>query len=116
MTATVTPIHARRAGRAISEGTASAQRINDPLLLHRVDASQLTTAPVHVVHGEVEQRQCRPGKCEGLHTCSDHHCEGHPCNDPAPQDRDPQLLRIVATVYLVIFGLCAAAGWQWLTR
>ena len=43
----------------MSEGHASAQRINqsltgDPLLLHRVDASQLQ-APVHVAHGRIEE-------------------------------------------------------------
>lgn len=41
-------------------GAASAQRINqsmceDPLLLHRVDASKLES-PIHVQHGRVEER------------------------------------------------------------
>lgn len=43
----------------MSEGTQSAQRINDsltgdPYLLHRVDASQLQ-APVRVVNGNTEE-------------------------------------------------------------
>ena len=43
----------------MSEGHASAQRINqsmtgDPLLMHRVDASQLQ-APVHVAQGRIEE-------------------------------------------------------------
>ena len=129
MTATITPIHARRAGHAVSEGTASARRINrpaqcasltpEPLLLHRVDASQLQT-PVRIVNGPVEQRQCRPGMCQGLPTCGDHACQGHPgtatrsvrpADEPSPPERVPgkatSLLGWV--VALLVFGLLALA-------
>lgn len=125
MTATVTPIHARRAGHAVSEGTASARRINrpgqcasltpEPLLLHRVDASQLQT-PVRIVPGPVEQRQCRPGMCEGLPTCGDHACPGHPGNDVRPEERDGPLLRKVLLAYGATLALCGWATWQWLSR
>lgn len=125
MTATVTPIHARRAGHAISEGTESARRINrphdrasltpEPLLLHRVDASQLQT-PVRIVHGDVEQRQCRPGMCQGLPTCNYHNCEGHPANDVRPEERDgPMTLKVLAG-YAAVLALCAWSTWQWLSR
>ena len=101
-----------------SEDTRSAQRINrasltpDPFLLrtglHRVDASQLAEAPVHVHHGAVEQRtQCRPGVCEGLHTCADHACQGHPDNEVAEDERDATLTRWV----LAIYGAILVAGW-----
>lgn len=45
----------------MSEGTASAQRINqsmcgDPLLLHRVDASKLES-PIHIQHGRIEEHE-----------------------------------------------------------
>ena len=93
--------HLRAVRSAASEGTESARRINDPqrasltpepLLLaterlHRVDASQLQT-PVRIVNGPVEQRQCRPGMCEGLPTCGDHACQGHPGNEVRPEERD----------------------------
>lgn len=123
MPATVTPIHARRAGHAVSEGTASARRLNgpqssltaDPLRLHRVDASQLQT-PVRIVHGDVEQRQCRPGMCQGLPTCNDHNCEGHPANDVRPEERDGPLLRKVLLAYGATLALCGWATWQWLSR
>jgi hypothetical protein len=67
-----------------SEGTKSAQRINasltgDPLLLHRVDASQLQ-APVHVVNGAVEQRGC-------THDCN----QGRNCTCRPVTERKPGL-------------------------
>lgn len=123
MTATVTPTHARRAGHAVSEGTASARRLNgpqsgltaDPLRLHRVDASQMQ-APLHIVHGDVEQRQCRPGMCQGLPTCNDHNCEGHPANDVHPEERaGPMTLKVLAG-YAAVLALCAWSTWQWLSR
>ena len=127
MTATVTPIHARRAGHAVSEGTRSARALlgerpsltAEPLLLHRIDASQLTDAPVHVELGAVEQRQCRPGMCQGLHTCSDHACQGHPgttkavrpADEPSPPERAPGASTsfIGWVVVLLVFCLLAAA-------
>lgn len=123
MTATVTPIRPRPA--ATSEGTASAQRINntsgqsltgDPLLLHRIDAHQLTTAPLAQVPGRIEQRQCAPGLCQGLPTCSDVHCEGHPANEVRPEERDGPLTARVVLVYFATLALCGLAAWQWLTR
>lgn len=79
----------------------------DPLLLHRVDASQMQ-APVHIVHGHVEQRQCRPGMCQGLPTCQDVHCEGHPCNDVTDDERDPVALRWFLAGYLAFIAVCMA--------
>lgn len=54
----------------MSEGTASAQLINnsltgDPLLLHRVDASQLQ-APVRVVPGRIEEHPADENQGRGL--------------------------------------------------
>ena len=54
----------------MSEGTASAQRINnsltgDPLLLHRVDSSQLQ-APVHIVNGYAEEHPADENQGRGL--------------------------------------------------
>lgn len=88
MTAAVTPIHARRAGRAVSEGTESARRINsprtsltpEPLLLnppgrlHRVDASQMSA------DSGVAVGACRTdmGLCYGHPACADTACSGHP--------------------------------------
>ena len=100
-----------------SEGTRSAQHINrasltpDPFLLrtglHRVDASQLAEAPVHVHHGAVEQRPCAPGCCQGLPTCSHLQCQGHPANEVTEDERDATLTRWV----LAIYGAILAAGW-----
>ena len=58
----------------MSEGTASAQRINqsltgDPLLLHRVDASQLQ-APVHVVNGYTDAHPADENHGRGLDPAS----------------------------------------------
>lgn len=123
MTASVTPIHSRRS-QPTSEGTASAQRINsqrdsltgDPLLLHRIDAQQLTTAPLAEVHGRIQQRQCSPGMCQGLPTCNDHACQGHPCNDVPTSERDGPLLAKVLLAYTGALTLCGLAAWQWLSR
>ena len=79
----------------------------EPLLLHRVDASQLQ-APVRVVTGRVEQRQCAPGVCQGLRTCSDVHCEGHPVNEVQPHERNAQATRRFWLTYLA--GLAAVAA------
>lgn len=54
----------------MSEGHQSAQRINnsltgDPLLLHRVDASQLE-AQVHVVPGRIEEHPADENQGRGL--------------------------------------------------
>lgn len=127
MTATATSIttvrHAGRAAHAVSEGTESARRINspktsltpEPLLLHRVDANQMQ-APLRIVHGDVEQRPCRPGMCQGLPTCNDHSCEGHPANDVHPEERDgPMTLKVLAG-YAAVLALCAWSTWQWLSR
>lgn len=86
MSATVTPIHARRAGHAIvSEGTHSARRIlnpqrtsltPDPYLLrcterlHQVDARQL---PAHVDGAAVGH--CRTDQP------ADHQDQAHPADD-----------------------------------
>lgn len=87
----------------------------EPLLLHRVDASQLQT-PVRIVHGPVEQRQCRPGLCQGLPTCKDVHCEGHPANDVRADERDAPMTRKVLAGYAAVLALCALCTWQWLSR
>lgn len=114
-----------------SEGTASAQRINhtsgqsltgDPLLLHRIDAHQLTTAPLAEVPGRIEQRQCAPGLCQGLAGCRDVFCEGHPANAPTEADRDPVALRWFLVGYCTFIGACLLAIanadgiYHWLTR
>lgn len=113
-----------------SEGTASAQRINsqresltgDPLLLHRIDAQQLTTARLAEVQGRIEQRQCAPGMCQGLPDCRDLHCEGHPINDPTPAQRDPVSLRWFLVGYGSFIAACllaianADSIYHWLTR
>lgn len=65
---------------------------HEHLLLHRVDASQLQ-APLRIVHGPIEQRRCRPGMCDGLATCTDFCCEGHPANDVQPHERDASTTR-----------------------
>jgi hypothetical protein len=63
---------------------------------------------VHVHHGAVEQRtQCRPGVCEGLHTCDDRACQGHPDNEVTEDERDATLTRWVLAIYAAIL----AAGW-----
>lgn len=107
-----------------SEGTASAQRINsqpesltgDPLLLHRIDGQQLTDNRAVQVPGAIEQRQCAPGMCQGLPTCNDHACQGHPCNDVPTSERDGPLLAKVLLVYTGALTLCGLAAWQWLSR
>ena len=58
----------------MSEGHASAQRINqsltgDPLLLHRVDSSQLQ-APVHVVNGYAEEHPADENQGRGMDPAS----------------------------------------------
>jgi hypothetical protein len=121
--------HINRSAGQHLRAVRSASLTADPLLLnterlHRVDASQLTEAPVHVVHGAVEQRQCRPGLCEGLRTCNDRHCQGHPCNDPQDQDvpeseRDGPLLLKVLAGYALFLLACGWSAWQliqWLSR
>jgi hypothetical protein len=106
-----------------SEGTRSAQRINrasltpDPLLLrtglHRVDASQLTSAPLHEAHGAVEQRPCAPGTCQGLPTCSHLQCQGHPANQVTEDERDATLTRRVWAFYAATLAACGWAAWPW---
>lgn len=60
----------------------------DQYLLHRIDASQLADAPLRVVPGHIEQRQCAPAMCQGLPTCNDHACQGHQGRD-ADDGADP---------------------------
>lgn len=132
MTASITSINSRHRSQKVSEGTTSAQRLNgstgqsltgDPLLLHRIDAALLTDNRAVQVAGDVEQRQqCAPGLCQGLHTCRDHHCEGHPANDPTEADRDPVALRWFLVGYCTFIGACLLAIanadgiYLWLTR
>lgn len=132
MTASITPINSRQRSHKVSEGTASAQRINntsgqsltgDPLLLHRIDAAHLTDNRAVQVAGDVEQRQqCAPGLCQGLAGCRDVFCEGHPANAPTEADRDPVALRWFLVGYCTFIGACLLAIanadgiYHWLTR
>jgi hypothetical protein len=110
--------HINRSAGQHLRAVRSASLTADPLLLnterlHRVDASQLTEAPVHVVHGAVEQRQCRPGLCEGLRTCKDRQCQGHPCNDSdghTPQPQTPGESRSLLGWLAAIVVFCLMAG------
>lgn len=89
----------------------------DPLLLnterlHRVDTSQLQ-------HGSgASGGYCRTdlGQCHGHPDCADHNCQGHPCNDEQPEERDGPLLGKVVLGYAAILAACAWATWQWLSR
>ncbi len=88
----------------------------DPLLLHRIDARQLAdNRSVHVA-GAIEQRQCAPGLCQGLPTCGDHHCQGHPVNEVKPEERDGPLLLKVLLAYAATLAAVGWAAWQWLSR
>ena len=135
MTATVTPIHARRTGHAVSEGTRSARALlgertsltPDPYLLgsterlHRVDARQL---PAGVDGAAVGHCRTDQGLCYGHHACADTACPGHPGTDPQdPQDldvpeteRDRALLIKAVLGYVAFLAACAWATWQWLGR
>lgn len=85
-----------------------------------------TPNPLPHVPGPTQARhsftRCRPGLCEGLPTCSDHHCEGHPCNAPTEADRDPVALRWFLVGYCTFIGACllaianADSLYVWLTR
>lgn len=128
MSATVTPIHARRT----SEGTASARHIlrSVPLqqaaihttALHRIDSHALTDAPVHFEPGPLEQRprlqrsapQCgESGMCLGQASCPRLHCPGHPDNEPTPAERSPAARARFWRLYIAAqgaIGLLALAG------
>lgn len=128
MSATVTPIHARRAGHAVSEGTRSARAIlgertsltPEPLLLlHRVDASQLADNHAVQVAGAIEQRrQCRPGMCQGLPSCSDHACQANhgttkavrPADQPSPPERAPGTSTSFIGWVVVLLVFCVLAA------
>lgn len=112
----------RQGATVVSEGTESARRIlnpnrtsltPEPLLLHRVDASQLADDRAVHVAGAVEQRrQCRPGLCEGLSTCNDHACQGHQESEVPEGERDGRaFLRFWAGYLLVLAVSVAGAAW-----
>ena len=75
--------------------------------VHRIDTDGLR-APISMAPGHVEQRQCRPGYCEGLPTCKDVHCEGHPVNEVQPHERNAQATRRFWLTYIA--GLAAFAA------
>lgn len=88
-------------------------------VLAAIDMAGDQGGPVSIsaqVHGRIEQRQCAPGLCQGLHTCRDHHCEGHPANEVRPQERDGPLTARVLVGYFATLAVCGFAAWQWLTR
>ena len=72
----------------------------------RIDTDGLR-APIRMVPGHAEQSQCRPGYCEGLPTCKDVHCEGHPVNRVTEDERDSRALRwlVIAYVAFIAVGL-----------
>ena len=92
-----------------------------PHSVSRIDTLDLQS-PVRVVPGSFEQRQCAPGMCQGLPTCSDVHCEGHPINEPTPAQRDPVSLRWFLVGYGSFIAACllaianADSIYHWLTR
>ena len=78
-----------------------------PHSVSRIDTLDLQS-PVRVVPGSFEQRQCAPGVCQGLPTCSDVHCEGHPVNEAQPHERNAQATRRFWLTYIA--GLAAFAA------
>lgn len=75
--------------------------------MHQRPASAATDIPEFVT-GRVEQRQCAPGMCQGLRTCSDVHCEGHPVNEVQPHERNAKATRRFWLTYIA--GLAAFAA------
>ena len=119
MTATVTPIHARRAGHAISEGTASARRINRPHdrasltadallldrgVLHRVDAAQIPPDATGGAAGHCRTPQPASPPAGCTHDCS----QGDRCTC-APQPPGPARSLLWWAVALLVVTLLAAA-------
>lgn len=90
-----------------------------PHSVSRIDTLGLES-PVRIVPGSFEQRQCAPGVCQGLPTCSDEHCEGHPGtasrpvrppDEPSPLERVPDKAASLPgwVVALLVFCLLALA-------
>lgn len=92
-----------------------------PHSVSRIDTLDLQS-PVRIVPGSFEQRQCAPGVCQGLPTCSDAHCEGHPHNAVRDDERDPRAVRWFLVGYSLFMGACLLAIvfaeplYQWLSR
>ena len=92
-----------------------------PHSVSRIDTLDLQS-PVRVVPGSFEQRQCAPGVCQGLPTCSDVHCEGHPNNAVRDDERDPRAVRWFLVGYGSFIAACLLAIvfaeplYQWLSR
>lgn len=81
----------------------------DQYLLHRIDASKLADNRAVQVTGRIEQRQCAPGLCQGLRTCNDIHCEGHPVNEVQPHERNAKATRRFWLAYLACVAAFLAA-------
>jgi hypothetical protein len=95
----------------VSEGTASAQRIEREY--GRQFRPMPTSVPAMQLQETEQQRlrrvlaikpahACTGGMCMGDAACPDHHCQGHPRNAVREDERDARLARWVWGVYAAL--------------